>query len=380
MKSFDLISDYRALLLSDTPLLDVRAPVEFAQGAFPNAVNFPLMNDDERQTVGIAYKEQGQDAAIKLGHALVNGITKDNRVQQWLTFVADHPAGALYCFRGGLRSQISQQWLSEAGVMFPRVLGGYKAMRQYLISVFDQNVAQTGFTVVGGLTGSGKTDVIRAIEGQLDLEGIARHRGSSFGGRAERQPSQIDFENQLSIDLLKRLAQGYQNIAVEDESHLVGRCAVPLVLRKKTQNSPLVWVTAPLEERVARIVRDYVVHLHDDYVQAFGTSNGTTKYQAHLRKSLYNLRKRLGLARFETLNDYLDQALLTQLRGGGFEQHRRWVEPLLTQYYDPMYTYQRQQKTNAPHFEGSAQEVTEFLRQQQAQAGPPGVAHRTLTA
>ena len=346
-------------------MLDVRAPIEFAQGSFPNVVNLPLMTDDERQAVGLAYKEKGQDAAIALGHSLVNGATKDARVAQWLRFTTANPTGVLYCFRGGLRSQISQQWLAEAGVNYPRILGGYKAMRQYLITAFEENVAQTAFTVVGGLTGCGKTDVIRAIKGKLDLEGIARHRGSSFGGRAESQPTQIDFENQLSIHLLKLLDQGYQDVAIEDESNLVGRCAIPLVLRAKTQISPLVWVTAPLEERVERILRDYVIDLHDDYVDTFGQDAGRIKYQAHLTKSLYNLRKRLGLARFDELNGFLNEALNAQMSSGGFELHKRWVEPLLTQYYDPMYAYQRQQKAHKPHFEGDALSVIAFLRQRQ---------------
>jgi tRNA 2-selenouridine synthase len=349
-------------------MLDVRAPIEFAQGSFPNTVNLPLMTDDERQAVGLTYKEQGQDAAIALGHSLVSGATKAARVQQWLRFATSNPTGVVYCFRGGLRSQISQQWLAEAGINYPRILGGYKAMRQYLITAFEDNVSQTAFTVVGGLTGCGKTDVIRAIEGKLDLEGIARHRGSSFGGRAERQPTQIDFENQLSIHLLKLLDQGYHDVAIEDESNLFGRCAIPHVLRTKTQNSPLVWVTAPLEERVERILRDYVVDLHDDYVEAFGQDEGRLKYQAHLTKSLYNLRKRLGLAKFDELNGFLNEALHSQMSGGGFEWHRRWVEPLLTQYYDPMYAYQRQQKVNKPHFEGDAQSVIAFLLQHQAVA------------
>ena len=362
------MSDYRALFVSDTPMLDVRAPIEFAQGSFPNVVNLPLMNDAERQAVGLAYKEKGQDTAIALGHSLVNGAIKDARVAQWLRFTTAHPTGVLYCFRGGLRSQISQQWLAEAGMNYPRILGGYKAMRQYLITAFEENVAQTAFTVVGGLTGCGKTDVIRAIKGKLDLEGIARHRGSSFGGRAESQPTQIDFENQLSIHLLKLLDQGFHDVAIEDESNLVGRCAIPLVLRTKTQSSPLVWVTAALEERVERILRDYVIDLHDDYVEAFGQDEGRVKYQAHLTKSLYNLRKRLGLARFDQLNGYLNEALHSQMKGGGFDLHRRWVEPLLTQYYDPMYVYQRQQKAHKPHFEGDAPSVIAFLLQQQAVA------------
>lgn len=366
VQPLEQISDYRRLFVDDVPLLDVRAPVEFNQGAFPCAVNAPLMNDEERQTVGITYKQSGQEAAVALGHELVSGPIKAERVARWEAFVKAHPEGVLYCFRGGLRSQISQQWLTAAGLTLPRVAGGYKAMRQYLIGAFEDNVAQTTFTVVGGLTGCGKTDVIRALAAKLDLEGVARHRGSSFGGRAERQPSQIDFENQLSIDLIKQRAQGHEQIAIEDESHLIGRCAVPLVLRHKTQASPLVWVTAPLSERVDRIVRDYVIDLHDDYVQAFGIENGTARYEAHLNKSLHNLRKRVGLARYETLNKQLNEALRAQAEQADFNGHRRWVEPLLTQYYDPMYAYQRQQKALAPEFEGNVIEVIDYLKHKAA--------------
>ena len=105
------LSDYRHLFLNGVPMMDVRAPVEFAQGAFPGVVNRPLMDDGERQQVGTCYKHKGQDAAIALGHQLVSGATKQARIAAWAQFAQDHPGGVLYCFRGGLRSQIVQQWL-----------------------------------------------------------------------------------------------------------------------------------------------------------------------------------------------------------------------------------------------------------------------------
>lgn len=366
----ELVSDYATLLLSGTPLLDVRAPVEFAQGSFPGAVNLPLMNDAEREAVGIAYKQQGQNAAVALGHKLVSGATRDERITSWVQFMQTHPEGVLYCFRGGMRSQISQQWLKEAGHERPRVAGGYKAMRQFLIQSLEGCIEQSLFVVVGGLTGCGKTDVIQALNGKLDLEGLARHRGSSFGGRAQRQPSQIDFENSLAIELLK-LTQSHereqplgrqQHVAVEDESHLIGRCAVPLALRQKTQQSQLVWVTAPLEDRVQRIQRDYIESLAADYVAEYGETEGLERYQAHLTKSLHNLRKRLGLERYAQLQTQLDKALSKQLSHGEFDAHRAWIEPLMTDYYDPMYQYQRQQKQSAVVFEGNAQEVIDYLK------------------
>ena len=148
--------DYRAIFLNDVPMMDVRAPVEFAKGAFPGVVNLPLMNDAERQAVGTCYKQQGQQAAIELGHRLVAGDLKAERIAAWAQFAQAHPDGLLYCFRGGLRSQIVQQWLeTEAGIVYPRVIGGYKAMRGFLIETLAHDVTHARFVVLGGLTGSG---------------------------------------------------------------------------------------------------------------------------------------------------------------------------------------------------------------------------------
>ena len=113
----------------------------------------------------------------------------------WAGFANAHPDGFLYCFRGGMRSQIVQQWLrAEAGIDYPRITGGYKAMRGYLIGVTDR-AARGNLLVLGGLTGSGKTEILSDLGAAVDLEGLARHRRSSFGRRAQAQPSQIDFEN-----------------------------------------------------------------------------------------------------------------------------------------------------------------------------------------
>lgn len=100
--------DYKQLFLNDTPLIDTRAPIEFAKGAVPNATNMPLMTDEERTKVGTCYKHQGQQTAINLGHKLVSGAVKEERVQAWIKFAQQNPQGFIYCFRGGLRSKISQ--------------------------------------------------------------------------------------------------------------------------------------------------------------------------------------------------------------------------------------------------------------------------------
>src|SRR5690554_4120740 len=146
-------SDYRRIFVSGVALLDTRAPVEFARGAFPGSHNLPLMTDEERHKVGTCYKQHGQDAAIKLGHRLVGGDIKQARVNAWVEFANANPDGYLYCFRGGLRSRITQQWLHEAGIDYPMVVGGYKALRGFLIETLDQAAEQCRFIQLGGLTG-----------------------------------------------------------------------------------------------------------------------------------------------------------------------------------------------------------------------------------
>ncbi len=186
-------ADYATLLQQDTPLLDVRAPVEFAKGAIPNAINLPLMNDEERHLVGQCYQQKGQQAAIDLGLSLVSGTIKQRRIDAWVKFVQAHPQGYLYCFRGGLRSRIAQQWLEGAGYPYPRITGGYKALRHVLLERLTHSAAQLSLTVLGGFTGTGKTEVLLQLAQGLDLEGYARHRGSSFGKQLLEQPAQIDF-------------------------------------------------------------------------------------------------------------------------------------------------------------------------------------------
>lgn len=355
-------SDLKHIFLRSVPLLDVRAPVEFAQGAFPGAINAPLMDDAQRHQVGIRYKESGQNSAIELGHQLVRDEIKVARVHAWTAFARRNPEGVLYCFRGGLRSQIAQTWLRDAGVELPRVAGGYKAMRQFLLQQLESISQATDFVLIGGLTGCGKTDVVHAIKHTIDLEGLAQHRGSSFGGRVEQQPSQIDFENQLAIALLKLSDGGINQIAVEDEAHLIGRCAIPQCVRERTATASMVWVTGTIEDRVERIRRDYIDNLRQDYESTYGRQNGFEQYRQHLSRSLYNLRKRLGLQRYAELDAKLKSALQTQEETGKSDQHASWIEALMIEYYDPMYTFQRSQKNLPTLFEGSIEEVVAYLK------------------
>lgn len=222
-------TDYRAILASDTPLIDVRAPIEFAQGAMPAALNLPLMNDDERAAVGTCYKRQGPDAALALGHSLVNGETREARISAWREASLAHPEGYLCCARGGQRSHISQAWLKEAGVDYPLIRGGYKALRQTAIQVTIEQ-SQKPMVLIGGCTGNGKTLLVKQHAQGIDLEGLAHHRGSSFGRTLTPQLSQASFENHLAVELLKKDATRW---VLEDEGRMIGSNHLPECLRLK---------------------------------------------------------------------------------------------------------------------------------------------------
>ena len=122
--------ELKNLFLAKTPLIDVRSPVEFSEGSLPHSINIPIMNDEERTLVGTCYKEHGQEAAIKLGHELVQGQVKQDRIQAWTNYIEAHPEAQVFCFRGGLRSQITCQWINEAGIKRSPIPGGYKRMRR----------------------------------------------------------------------------------------------------------------------------------------------------------------------------------------------------------------------------------------------------------
>src|SRR5690606_26217595 len=135
-----------------------------------------------------------------------------------------------------LRSQIVQQWLkTEAGIEYPRVVGGSQAPRSFLIDTTEQAVAQCNFVLLGGYSGTGKTEVLARLPNALELEGQANHRGSSSGRHATPQPAQIDFENRLAIDLLKKRAAGIEHFVLEDEGRIVGSCSLPLSLYRGMQ-------------------------------------------------------------------------------------------------------------------------------------------------
>ena len=356
------IDDYRSLFLNQTPLLDVRAPVEFSQGAFPFAENFPLINDKERKTIGIEYKNMGQDDAIKLGHSLVQGEIKDQRVNHWQSFFKQHPQGALYCFRGGMRSKISQQWIYEkTGIIFPRVKGGYKAMRRYLIDELENSVNLIQPIILGGRTGIGKTRLLDKLKQKIDLEGLLHHRGSVFGKHVTAQPPQIDIENNLSISLIRHLENKISHIVFEDEAPNIGSRRIPEVLFNKMQLSPLIQLEATVDERIDITFQEYIIEALAEHQQHYGNQVGFEKWSEQLIEAIDKIQRRLGGVRHKQLKSLLTYAIDQQRDNNITEYHQQWIRSLLVDYYDPMYDYQFSKKIDRVVFKGSHDEVLEFL-------------------
>ena len=343
-------------------MLDIRAPVEFNQGAFPTSVNVPLLNDDEREQVGICYKQQGQAKAIKLGHQLVSGKTKAARLAKWLTFIEQHPDGVLYCFRGGQRSHICQRWISENfGRNYPKAEGGYKAMRRFLINTTERISPLLTPMVLSGRTGTGKTQLIKPMRQAVDLEGLAHHRGSAFGRRVKGQPTQINFEHQLAMALLQHEQQGQLSLLFEDESRNIGSVHLPKILYDFLTPAPIVVITATVEERVNISLKTYVIDQHDEFVGQMGSEAGFDAFSQHLLNSIDRVKRRLGGANHQSLRRLMEQALNQQQRNGEMSGHEQWIERLLTEYYDPMYDYQLNKKRDNVCFEGDQAAVSAYL-------------------
>lgn len=354
--------DYRRIFLEDLPLMDVRAPVEFAKGAFPQSVNIPLLDDQQRALVGTEYKQQGQDAAIELGWKLATPEIKSQRQRDWLAHARANPNGYLYCFRGGLRSRLSQQLLREAGLDYPLVVGGYKAMRRFLIDELERLSPQAPLILVSGRTGSGKTLLLPKLPNSLDLEGLANHRGSAFGRQIAPQPSQIDFENRLSIALMKAMhLSATRPLFVEDEGRLIGRNALPECFKSRMAQAPLAYLETPLEQRVEIALADYVTEAFPRYLAHFGQqSEAEQAFRQQILDNLSRIKKRLGGERFQTLYQLFSTALVQFFNSGNADGFRPGIAMLLTEYYDPMYDYQKGLREGREIFRGDAQAFTEW--------------------
>jgi len=342
-------------------MIDVRAPIEFERGAFPTAKNLPIMDDQQREIVGTCYKLHGQDKAIEKGHELVQGTLREKRIAAWINFAKQNPNTSLYCFRGGLRSRITQQWMQEAGKELPIVAGGYKALRTFLLNELENAANECSFKLVGGKTGSAKTTLINELDNAIDLEAAAHHRGSSFGAHAKEQNNQINFENILAIDFLKLKHRNISSIILEDEARTIGKAGLPKTLFSKMRESQLVVIEEPYEARLERLIKEYVVDMHSEF-NALYSDNAFKSFSDYLTLGLEKIQKRLGPTRYETSYKAMQQALKQHSKTGDITNHYDWLKIILDNYYDPMYEDQLKKREEFICFRGDYQACKEYLQ------------------
>lgn len=242
--------------LTNLPIIDVRSPGEYAKGHIPNAINIDLFTDDERAIVGTAYKKESKERAIELGYEFVTPKLNDFVTKS--LEIAPKKEVVVHCWRGGMRSNSFADHLIENGFTQVYVIEkGYKAYRNYVLQFFGQAF---NLKVLGGYTGSGKTEILHylAKKGQqiVDLEALANHRGSSFGGiDLPPQPSTEQFESNLFFKL--RSLDPALPIWVEDESRAIGNIVIPELFYLKMREVPVYFIDVPFQERVKHLVATY---------------------------------------------------------------------------------------------------------------------------
>lgn len=332
-------------LTSAGPILDARSPEEYDQGHIPGAICFPLFSDQERAQVGTCYKQQGRDAAVEMGFELAG--PKCGRFIRHAKALAPDRHLRVHCWRGGMRSGGLSWILEMAGFNVKILEGGYKAYRRWVQTTL---AIPHSLLVVGGMTGTAKTLLLRELarrgETVLDLEGLANHRGSSFGGlQMPPQPSTEHFENLLAEQWASYSDD--QRIWVEAESKRVGTCRIPNQLFQQMEAAPTLEVVRSSAERL------------DLLVEIYGDTNPDGLITATQR-----IRKRLGGQR--------TQAAINLIQAGNLRE----ACAIILDYYDRTYRYdlERRQKT-IPQVDLTGLSIAEgadhllrFLRQLQTQA------------
>ena len=334
--------------LSNVSNIDLRSENEFKKGSIPQSVNIPILNNDQFKKVGIEYKKNGSDAAIALGHSLVKGSLKENLIHHWTEHLKKNPECLLYCFRGGMRSEIAVKWLSECGVKVNRLKGGYKNFRNWVISQhLDIENYIKDWIIIGGLTGSGKTDFLRSFKESIDLERIANHRGSAFGIRDGGQPTQSNFENILTLDYLNHK---YEKLILEDESRTIGRAGLPGFWYQKMQSSKLIILEVDDDKRAENIYYEYV---YDEINNGTSEDNLLEKYLG----SLNNIKRRLGNVVYNNIKDLMKSAFHQNEK----EIHKEWILTLLTSYYDKMYSYKLDMRKDFIVHKGEIESCRDYI-------------------
>ena len=326
---------------STAVIIDVRSPAEFEHAHIPAALNLPLFNNEERAIIGTTYKKQSREDAIKAGLPLFGNkmLGMIETVENWIkekqpNNPSNKPTIYVHCWRGGMRSAAVAWLLDLYGYKVIQLTGGYKAYRNWVLAQFNLSYH---LKVLGGYTGSGKTEILHALQEKnypiIDLEGLAHHKGSAYGAIGQLpQPSQEMFENILAEKLFE-VNKKQKSIWIEDESQRIGTVMIPTSLFHLIRNSPCYFITIPFEERLNFIVEGY------------GSFDQKSLIEATMR-----IQKRLGGLETKSAVDFIKEGAFKEAFSILLKYYDKWYEknaknqtlpkvaliPILSEKVDPL--------------------------------------------
>jgi tRNA 2-selenouridine synthase len=302
-------------------LFDVRSPGEYGHAHIPSALSLPIFSDEERKIIGTAYKQQSREKAIKIGLDFFGTKTVKiiEAVEKMVSEKKVSREIGVHCWRGGMRSAAIAWLLDLYGFKVYLLTGGYKAYRNYAIKQFNANY---NFRIIGGYTGSNKTGIIDQLkkEGEkvIDLEDMAKHKGSAFGNLdLHQQPSQEMFENLLATALNEHISS---IIWIEDEGQRLGNVNIPFGFFENMRKQPVIFITIPFEERLLHIVNSYGNYSKEKLINA-----------------IVRIKKKLGGLETKNAINFL------------LEDDLKSCFTILLKYYDKLYlrgTYNRENAEN----------------------------------
>jgi tRNA 2-selenouridine synthase len=315
---------FEELLTIKKPIIiDIRSPIEFKDGAIPGAINVPLFSDDERHVIGTIYKKEGQAQAKWKAMEIVSPKIPF-LLQTIKNYHSNDTELVIHCWRGGMRSKAVVTFLEFAGIYCWRLLGGYKAYRNYILEQLSTMLPNKAI-VLHGLTGVGKTEVLKFLKKKgypiLDLEEMAGHRGSIFGtiglGNGHNQKT---FDSLLFKGLLE--IQDADYFLVEAESKRIGKAVQSGELMDKKLQGININLHTPIEQRVKHLVSEYVLPYKDEPGYFESISEGIEKVLRRVKDM--EIKKML----VQTLED---------------RNYQEMIRILLEHYYDPRYDHARKE-------------------------------------
>ncbi len=335
--------EFTEALLESHLVVDARTPLEFEEDHIPGAVNVPLLDNDERVEIGILYKQHGPHKA-RLRGLEMTAARFPEMVATIAKMAGDRPI-LVYCWRGGLRSKTVTSILDLSGFHAIQLQGGYKSYRANVSDYFDQFLPSGPMVVLHGLTGSGKTTFLHTVNTSrytvIDLEGLARHRGSAFGALGISQDlSQKHFESMLWNELRKS-PEG-RPILIEGESRRIGRISLPGTFYEVMGESIKIWCETSMETRIDRLISEY----------------GKEEYREEMAVALLRIKKKLGGEKYDEIAGYLEQWDL-----------RPFMKGLLENYYDKVYyktrDWKEDRKLSLENYDEAMRELDTFLQARQ---------------